>query len=144
ACAADGRCVDKGCEKMICGAGTVCKQGNCIDSCYGGTKCPAGQMCSAGNCHDGPKPDAGTGGVVGTRFEAGVPSGSGGASGGGVDAGAGTALDAPAGTPGGGNPPADTRVSTCGCDVSGGSAGALSLLTLIVAAGVFRLRRSNT
>jgi hypothetical protein len=137
-CASDGRCVDKGCDKMVCGAGTVCKQGNCVDSCYGGTRCPVGQTCAAGNCMEGPKP-VGTGGAVATRFEAGVPPGSGGANGG-VDAGA--VLDAaPGGLGGKGGPGAGNGVSTCTCDVGGAPAGAISLLTLVVAAGISRLRR---
>src|SRR4029077_18294748 len=32
-CAADGRCVDDGCQTMTCGAGLICWCGSCKDPC---------------------------------------------------------------------------------------------------------------
>jgi hypothetical protein len=139
----DGHCVEPGCEKMDCGAGLVCVKGACVDPCYGATRCPAGQKCSMGQCMDVVEmAPTGTGGQLFMRFDAGgyggVSGGTGaapgsGATSGGVDAGAG---ELPGG-PGNG-------VKRCGCDVGGSSAGVLSLLSLVVAAGVASRRRQRS
>lgn len=136
ACHTNGRCVDPGCEKMTCGPGQVCVTGACVDPCFGNTRCPGGGICSMGKCQE-PEPK-GTGGAVGTVRDAGAgtggfggPGGSGGRSGGTVDGG----VDG--GTAGDG-------IKRCGCDVSGSSAGLLSLLSLVIAAGVATRRRGRS
>ena len=136
ACAADGRCVDTGCEKMDCSP-KVCVKGVCMDPCYGATRCPAGQMCTDGNCIDLPPPAAtggSSGGVV--RFDAGATGGRAGTT------GSGGAFGNPdAGAPdGGGALTGDAGIRRCGCDVGGVPAGVLSLVTLLIALGAVSLR----
>jgi MYXO-CTERM domain-containing protein len=48
-CAADGRCVDTGCETQTCLAGQVCEAGACIDACNGAV-CPGKAACVDGKC----------------------------------------------------------------------------------------------
>ncbi len=133
-----GRCVDPGCEKMDCGADKVCVAGACMDPCYGTTRCPAGQACSMGKCSDLPPMGTGGSSVIGTRFDAG--GGAGGISGGGGPGPVGV----DAGSPDGAGAAAGDGVARCGCDVTGTSAGAVSLFTLLFAAGVLGRRRSRS
>jgi hypothetical protein len=135
ACAADGRCVDAGCEMMSCGAGLVCVGGACMDPCDTGTMCPAGQTCSTGGCVETPL--MGTGGTVGTRFDAGAV---GGRSGG---AGTGARSGVDSGVPGDPGMAPGNGVAKCGCDVGGQSAGLFSALSLLIAAGILTRRRSR-
>ena len=139
---ASGHCVEPGCDKMDCGPGLACVQGICTDPCAPPTKCPTGQACSMGHCVQVEVPRPSTGRTVGTRVDAGgyggTPGGPGtttgdvgsGASGGGVDSGAG-------GHKGDG-------IKRCGCEVGGSSAGLASLLSLVVAAGIAGRRRPRS
>jgi hypothetical protein len=136
----EGRCVDPGCEKMDCGPGKVCIKGLCSDPCYGATRCPAGQACSMGACKDVPR--TGTGGFVGTtRFDAGTLGGLYGGTGTGGSPGAGATGPGLGGAPGA---VAGDGIKRCGCDVGGSSAGLLSLLSLVVAAGIISRRRARS
>ncbi|MCS6799601.1 MAG: hypothetical protein NZ898_13950 [Myxococcota bacterium] len=44
-----GHCVDPGCERRTCPAGTVCEGGECVNACAG-VVCPFGQRCERGAC----------------------------------------------------------------------------------------------
>ena len=82
-----------------------------------------------GQCVEGPK---GTGGFVGTRFDAG------GAALGGANGGQGTGAATGTGPDGGG--PVGNGIKKCGCDVSGPPAGLLSILSVLVALTMVRRR----
>ncbi len=79
-CAADGHCVEPGCESAHCVAGQVCVSGTCSDACSGAV-CPGGAACSEGACGE-PIPGVGSGsGNAGSGGSGGslVITGSGGA-----------------------------------------------------------------
>lgn len=60
-CAADGRCVEPGCDLVSCSAGQACVAGQCVDACASAV-CPGGATCANGTCGD-PISTAGTGGT---------------------------------------------------------------------------------
>jgi MYXO-CTERM domain-containing protein len=97
--------------------------------------CPAGQTCSTGGCVQAPR--TGTGGTVGTRFDAGAV---GGRSGG---AGTGARSGVDSGVPGDPGMAPGNGVAKCGCDVGGPSAGMLSALSLLIAGGILARRRRS-
>jgi hypothetical protein len=95
-----------------------------------------------GACKDVPR--TGTGGYVGsTRFDAGTLGGLFGGTGTGGSVGAG-ATGAGAGLGGASGAVAGDGIKRCGCDVGGSSAGLLSLLSLVVAAGIVSRRRGRS
>lgn len=61
ACAADGRCVEPGCDLVTCSAGQACVGGQCVDACEGAV-CPGGATCANGTCGE-PMSTAGTAGT---------------------------------------------------------------------------------
>lgn len=64
-CAANGLCVDTGCEAITCDDGKVCIAGQCADACQN-TKCPSGQICKSGSCQENTNVEnGGTGGTSG-------------------------------------------------------------------------------
>jgi hypothetical protein len=140
ACAGNGHCVDSGCEKMTCGAGTVCAGGGCIDPCSGTTKCPAGQACSMGLCNDVPRMIMN--GRMGVLIDAGAAGGNSGTNGAGSGAGArdGSAAGSPSGT----GTATGNGVAKCGCDLGGTPAGALSLVSLMLACAIAGSRRRRS
>ncbi len=50
-CNEAGRCIDIGCEDLVCPAGQRCSAGECVGACDG-IVCPHGQACNAGRCSD--------------------------------------------------------------------------------------------
>jgi hypothetical protein len=50
-CAADGRCIDEGCEGVECDPGERCRLGECVGACEG-IVCPVGRTCRSGRCID--------------------------------------------------------------------------------------------
>jgi MYXO-CTERM domain-containing protein len=60
-CAADGRCVEPGCDLVTCSAGQACVGGQCVDACEGAV-CPGGAACANGTCGE-PMSTAGAGGT---------------------------------------------------------------------------------
>jgi uncharacterized protein (TIGR03382 family) len=144
-CAADGHCVDAGCDGMTCPAGMVCKGGSCMDACEG-AQCPGGAACHDGLCDPpvivGPSGSGGAGASTGVGGQLGGGAGGSGVTGGlGGSLGAGTAgasgHDAGTGETGAGG--STGKVSPeCGCDASGGSPSVLGLLLLL---GLRRLGR---
>jgi MYXO-CTERM domain-containing protein len=140
-CAADGHCVDAGCESMDCGVGQFCQAGACVDACAG-VVCPGGAVCVAGVCGD-PLPGGGSTGGTGGSIATG-------GSGGLIDPGV-SGTGAQPGTSGGTGAAAAPAESSdqpgCGCrTASGGDARSRlgwSLLALL-AVLVRRRRRRVT
>ena len=50
-CSTEGRCIDAGCDGVVCDAGQRCHAGTCVDACEG-IVCPAPTSCFAGRCVD--------------------------------------------------------------------------------------------
>ena len=141
-CAADGRCVDPGCDATTCAPGTVCRTGSCRDACAGAI-CPGGAACRVGQC-DAPVP-----GPTPTGAAGGAGSGLGGApagSGGGAAAGRGGTLGTGGASGGGGTggAVAPTRPSaTCTCTAAESPPGWAAVVLLAFALRVRRRRRSE-
>jgi hypothetical protein len=138
-CAADGHCVDTGCDTLTCAAGQVCRGGMCKDACEG-AMCPGGAACHGGVCDAPvvPKPtvDAGAGSPTGGGGAT-VVGGMGGAPGGGGASGGGASGGVGAGDGAGGH----IATLSCKCDAAGGGAGAPALLVGLALAGVLAGRR---
>ena len=151
----DGHCVDNGCDKMTCPAGTVCQGGSCKDACTGAV-CPGGTTCDNGMCPPPPpitptgiggSTGSGSGGgggfsILGTGGTTGA-GGTGGRGGGSGAAGTGVTTTAgSAGAGGTGTGGAKGRGGTlgCGCAVAEAPAGG-GLLFAIAAAAIARRRR---
>jgi hypothetical protein len=50
-CNSEGRCLDEGCDGVICEEGQRCMDGSCVDACEG-VVCPEPLSCRAGQCLD--------------------------------------------------------------------------------------------
>ncbi len=155
ACAADGHCVDSGCESMTCAAGSVCRRGVCVDACDGAI-CPRGGACRDGACTPPSIDPTGSGGASGAgRGGAGgfllPPPARGGAGGTAASIGASGAGGSTGGVAAGGGSGgmagarARGRGGTigCGCTTGGapGGIGITLVMLLVVLAG--RRRRSR-
>jgi hypothetical protein len=140
-CAADGHCVDTGCDGVTCPAGQVCRQGACRDACQDAS-CPGGAACHDGACDMpvivGPKIDGGAAGTGGGAL--GGAGGGGGA--GGTRGGGGSGMpDAGAGGSGAGGAGRSTPPS-CRCTTgTGAPAGGISFMILLAASALARRRR---
>jgi len=128
-CLDDGRCVDVGCEEMVCPRGETCVGGSCQDSCIGAV-CPPTEECILGTCQ--PTRELPDGGVPG--LDAGPRS-----DGGAMDAGGGDAAFCPPGVDCTGG----RDDEGCGCAapgaLPGAPAGGLAALGLLLLG--LRLRR---
>lgn len=112
-----GKCVDKGCETMMCPAGQLCSMGKCMDACAG-VMCASDQECKMGRCTDLPK--SATGGSNGNPGTGGS-SGTGGAKSGGAPGSGGAGTGGASGTggakgmPGSGGDGEMVKVNGCSC-----------------------------
>jgi MYXO-CTERM domain-containing protein len=145
--ALDGQCVDSGCDKMTCTAGTVCSKGACVDACTNAA-CPGGVECKNGMCDPAPQvTPTGQGGTMGSGsggFGGFILTGQGGTIGsggvaGGARAGSSGATGGVSGASGGAFPQRGP-VNGCACEV-GGARGMGLAFVLLAAAVVARRRR---
>ncbi len=144
-CSGDNVCVDLGCEKQTCMAGTHCSKGTCVDDCAG-TKCPTGQMCAMGSCVADPNAQVGGSGSSGGSGTGGdlvitIPDPiSTGGSKGSVDGDAGSKAQGGTQVLSSGDDAGDVDAKGCGCSVPGGRSGTGALLGLALL-GALGLRR---
>jgi len=107
-CLADGTCLARGCDIVLCPDGDYCQDATCHDSCEG-VVCPRGQTCEVGECRLPSQRDAG----VPPTPDSGVDAG--------MDAGMITIPDAgDAGMDAAHGPP-PVAANNCGCHVGGTS-----------------------
>jgi hypothetical protein len=100
-CAADGLCVEPGCEDVTCPEGETCVDGACVDVCQPAV-CPGGAECTNGMCGE-PTGTGGSGGAGGRGGSGGAIVQGGNTNGGANGANAGVIFTGGGGAGGGGD-----------------------------------------
>ncbi len=147
ACAADGRCVDSGCEKLTCPSGQACRAGACVDVCTGAA-CPGGGACKSGLCQPPTLTSTGAGGsgtiVTGSGGSSTITTGAGGSGAGGSHPGgaAGSGQPGTAGSGGTTAPHAAGGIVGCSCRTAATPRSAWPALMLLALVLTARRRRA--
>ena len=128
-----GKCLDPGCEALICSSGQACVQGTCVDACAN-AKCPGGAACESGTCAAPPPEAVGGSGNSASGGSISIQPGTGlGATGSGASPGTGTSTAGTAGAPDAFAPLDD---SGCGCRLAAKSSREIAELLVLASLGL--------